>query len=635
MTTFFRWVAARCHRLFRIRVVSVVAGVLILIFLTGLFQQTQLLKRSHHYQIISQLRALDRTNIIVVADALKIRLTLLPNYDAAVANGQFFQTQLIALEQTLSALSPAAENLQQRLRSLETQAANRALLIEDLKSENAVLQNSASYLPQAIETFAARLPNDAPNYQQQTYQQKALLNQLMSALSQYTVEADESTAVEIEQLMSQLEASSPNIQLSTQPNTQLDARPENGALTEQTTVENIGSHVRAVLYRKLQVNDAINRIVEAPVGDAIEQLALGYEAYHRKITQIQRRYQWALYLSTLLLLVGSGYLIWNYRSTVHLQKINVELGDLVSERTQALNQTLKTLKSSQSQLVQAEKMSALGQLSAGIAHEINNPINFIYGNVQASEHYSQDCIKLIDLYAERYPNPSEDIEDLLESMELDFLREDWSKLFESMKTGTSRVKKIVESLRNFSRLDESDCKTVDLHEGIESTLLLLSHRLRASDRLPEIKIVKNYQTLPQISCQPSAINQVFMNILTNAIDAFDAGQRDPTITISTSVSSIEETPAQTIVTIADNGSGMTEAIKAKIFDPFFTSKPVGKGTGLGLSVSYQTIVEGHSGQLAVTSSLGEGSSFQIRLPVGLPTNNGPADEGRLMSKAVL
>lgn len=309
-------------------------------------------------------------------------------------------------------------------------------------------------------------------------------------------------------------------------------------------------------------------------------------------------------------MVSSLYLAWNYRNATVLRKANLNLGRLVRNRTQELEQTLEQLKKSQAQLIQAEKISALGQLSAGIAHEINNPISFIYGNVVASEQYTQDCLELLSLYEQYYPSPAEDIQYFIEEIDLDFLKEDWIKLLSSMKTGTSRVKKIVESLRNFSRLDEADYKAVNLNDGLDSTLLLLNHRLTPANNLPSIEVVKNYCELPAVLCNPGATNQVFMNILSNAIEAFSAGHPAPAITVTTKAEA-----ERVVITLADNGDGIPEEIQPKIFNPFFTSKPVGKGTGLGLTVSYQTIVESHKGLINVTSILGEGTEFRIQLPI--------------------
>jgi len=313
----------------------------------------------------------------------------------------------------------------------------------------------------------------------------------------------------------------------------------------------------------------------------------------------------------------------------------------VLERTQELNdknirleQTLQELKRTQTQLIQTEKMSGLGQMVAGVAHEINNPISFIYGNLDHASEYCKDLLSLLAAYQQEYPTPTDLIQNMVEEIDLDFLKEDWAKLIDSMQTGADRIRKIVMSLRNFSRLDESDMKQVDIHPGIDNTLLLLQHRLQPTQNRPGIEIIKEYNCSSRIACYASQINQVFMNILNNAIDALDLLARSeasalensdrasdlpteqpdcllkPTIRIRTAI-----TPADTIIiSIADNGVGMSEEVKKRIFDPFFTTKPVGSGTGLGLSICYQIVVDKHGGQLYCSSSPGHGSDFSIEIP---------------------
>jgi len=297
----------------------------------------------------------------------------------------------------------------------------------------------------------------------------------------------------------------------------------------------------------------------------------------------------------------------------------------VQERTQELNeknerleQTLRELKLTQAQLIQTEKMSSLGQMVAGVAHEINNPVSFIYGNLNPASEYVRDLLKLIELYQEHYPEPADEILEEIETIELEFLSEDLQKLLDSMKVGAERIRDIVLSLRNFSRLDEAQMKSVDIHQGIDSTVMLLQPRLRKEGGRLGIEVIKNYSTLPLITCYASQLNQVFMNILTNAIDALlvardcpENSQTQPTITISTEVTDRKSA----IIRIADNGPGMRNEVLHKIFDPFFTTKPVGSGTGLGLSISHSIVVSSHGGKLTCVSAPGEGSEFIIEIPI--------------------
>ncbi|WP_341733190.1 PAS domain S-box protein [Microcoleus sp. EPA2] len=291
-------------------------------------------------------------------------------------------------------------------------------------------------------------------------------------------------------------------------------------------------------------------------------------------------------------------------------------------QSEELEKTLKKLQNTQTQLIQAEKMSSLGQLVAGIAHEINNPVNFIYGNIQPATDYASDLIDLVRLYQEHYPSPPQVISDWIEEIELEYLISDFSKLLESMKTGAARISDIVKSLRTFSRLDQADLKPIDLRENIESTLVILQNRLNGRAGKPKIHLTKNYGKLPKIECYGSLLNQVFMNLLVNAIDAIEqrqdslepAAQLDYAgqIAIATSISSEN----MALISIQDNGCGMTPQVQEKIFNPFFTTKPVGKGTGMGLATSYQIVTENHRGNLRCISLPGEGTEFVISLPIG-------------------
>ncbi|MEG4860337.1 AAA family ATPase [Microcoleus sp. K1-B6] len=301
-------------------------------------------------------------------------------------------------------------------------------------------------------------------------------------------------------------------------------------------------------------------------------------------------------------------------------------GQLREKATQ-LEVTLSELRSTQTQLIQTEKMSSLGQLVAGVAHEINNPINFIYGNVLHANDYSSDLLGLIELYQESYPNANPEIVAKTEDIDLAFIQEDLPKILKSMQVGVDRVRNIVLSLRNFSRLDEAEMKPVDVHSGIDSTLLILQHRLKKDAVGHGIEVVKEYGQLPEVNCYASGLNQVFMNILSNAIDAVELGVGRPETTakLESPLSPIFERKIEirtevcdknlVRIYIADNGRGMTEEVRSRIFDPFFTTKPVGQGTGLGLSISYQIVVEKHGGKLMCFSAPREGAEFVIEIPV--------------------
>ncbi|MBD1936896.1 PAS domain S-box protein [Microcoleus sp. FACHB-68] len=323
-------------------------------------------------------------------------------------------------------------------------------------------------------------------------------------------------------------------------------------------------------------------------------------------------------------------------------EIAIDQAELYAEscaRAEQLEQAIKELRSTQTQLIQSEKMSSLGQMVAGVAHEINNPVNFIHGNITHANQYAEELLHLIELYQQYYPEPVPAIQAEIETFELDFLIEDFPKLLSSMKVGTERIRNIVLSLRNFSRLDEADMKQVDIHEGLDNTLMILQNRLKAKPDRPGVKVIKEYGNLPLVECYAGQMNQVFMNILTNAIDAIDELNRQrsieeiennpSTIRICTEVVKNLSLNAESenstvnkkqfvVIRIADSGIGLTQEVQSRLFDPFFTTKPVGSGTGLGMSISYQ-IIEKHGGQLKCISQAGQGAEFLIEIPI-VPAN---------------
>jgi len=337
-------------------------------------------------------------------------------------------------------------------------------------------------------------------------------------------------------------------------------------------------------------------------GDEVEKLAEAFNYMGIKLTESRHT------------------LLKNDELTAINQRSQLEISERKQTET-ALKEALQKLKSTQAQLIQTEKMSSLGQLVAGIAHEINNPVNFISGNIIHINEYTHELLGLIHLYIEELPNPSDKIQDKIEEIDLEFILEDLPKVINSMQIGSNRIREIVLSLRTFSRLDEAEMKEVDIHEGIDSTLLILQNKLKAKPEHPEIQIIKDYSNLPLVQCYAGQLNQVFMNIINNAIDSIDSYNNQR------SLEEIHNNPGQikihtklidnhqVQIKISDNGPGITENIKSKLFDPFFTTKPIGKGTGLGLSISYEIIVNKHSGVLQCESEIGKGTEFLIEIPL--------------------
>jgi PAS domain S-box-containing protein len=343
---------------------------------------------------------------------------------------------------------------------------------------------------------------------------------------------------------------------------------------------------------------------------------------------------WAMVSATPILdsaqrFVGVLRMITDISDRKHAEEALRQSESELRAKNQQIEQTLCQLKQTQAQLIQNAKMVSLGQMVAGIAHEINNPISFIHGNVIPAREYARDLLHLVQLYTSHYPQPVVEIQNELEAIDLDFLRQDFPKLLNSMQEGANRIRNIVLSLRNFSRLDEADLKQVNIHEGIENSLLILQHRLKEQSSHPEIQVRKEYGQLPLVECYPRQLNQVFMNLLSNAIDALETSPGPRIITIRTQVKgkkgkgekSLDKGeivhPSHIAIQIADNGPGIPEDVKNHIFDPFFTTKPVGMATGLGLFAAHSIVVEKHGGQLTCISAPSQGAEFAIELPVQL------------------
>jgi PAS domain S-box-containing protein len=398
------------------------------------------------------------------------------------------------------------------------------------------------------------------------------------------------------------------------------------AINDVTRANLDGCHVE--FLQRLQVKAHL--IVPIVIGPQLWGLLIAHECRHTRVWQ-----PWEMeFLQQLANQVA-----------IAIQQADL----LIQTRQQAeqLQQTLKELQRTQFQLIQSEKMSSLGQLVAGVAHEINNPVNFVYGNLAYIRQYAHDLTELLQLYQTEYPQPTPQLKQALAEKDLSFLLADFPKIVASMQVGSDRIREIIKALRNFSRLDESEVKTVDIHQGIDSTLMILQHRLKAGPNHSEIEIQKDYGQLPLVQCYPGQLNQVFMNILSNAIDALEEPRQKwceleknnelDSSEVKSELVYDELEPVQlkgnndvrsriiiqtkykkkgtVVICIADNGSGIPEEIQQRIFDPFFTTKPVGKGTGMGLAISYRIIAEKHQGQLRCKTSPGQGTEFIIEIPV--------------------
>ncbi|HEY9878415.1 MAG TPA: ATP-binding protein [Leptolyngbyaceae cyanobacterium] len=407
--------------------------------------------------------------------------------------------------------------------------------------------------------------------------------------------------------------------------TAVNANEQANAVVEKIVIASIGLSVAIAALLAMVTSRAIAQPIQALT--SVAQRSTKESNFDLKAT-VEQDDEIGLLADTFNQLIYSVKQLLNQQKEANeqLETYSQTLEFKVEERTRELNdknaqlqQILKELQRTQVQMVQSEKMSALGQMVAGVAHEINNPVNFIHGNLAYVQEYAQNLLDFVQLHQKHYPGPDPEIQAEAEALDMEFIQADLPKMLDSMRMGTERIRQIVLSLRNFSRSDEAGCKAVDIHEGIDSTLLILQHRLKSQPERPAIQVVREYDDLPSVECYPGQLNQAFMNILANAIDALEEAttqqlqesKKKPEITIRTS-----RVDANWVkIVISDNGMGMPEYIHQRIFDPFFTTKAVGKGTGMGMPISYQIITEKHGGTLDCFSMLGEGTEFTIQIPV--------------------
>ena len=574
------------------------------VLLTFFFWQTQTFNLDQHYQIIAHLRYVRKINAITDTDVLKSRFSLNYNYDSLVADISLLQAETYKLRDSFTKINFKVKNdFPTKLVALQSTIKQKEAKIDKFKSQNAILQNSLLYFPTVTQDLINKLNN------LEEYYLSAQLNELLQNQLAYNLNLRNNLA-SIKDTLNEL------AKIKLLP-------PE---LTNQ--LNNVTAHGETIISLKPLLDELVTDIISLSTDEEINNLALSYEQASKQMLMIANYYRLLLYITAIILLTYTASLYRLYQRNKILKIVNEKLANKVNQRTEELENTLEKLQKSQGKLIQAEKMSSLGRLVAGVAHEINNPINFIHGNLTHINNYTQDLLDLNLLYQQEFPQTTEVIEEHIAAIDLEFLGEDLPKIISSIKVGTERVREIVTSLRTFSRLDESEIKSVDLHEGIDSTLMILNSRLQEKASRPcEIKIIKNYGELPLVKCYAGQLNQVFLNIISNAIDALELafdknphcceplsdkkGETIPTISISTQLNNSN----QVAVSIADNGAGITPEVQQLMFDPFFTTKSVGEGTGLGLSISYQIVTEGHGGELLWNSQPGKGSKFMIVIPV--------------------
>ncbi|MEM8639903.1 MAG: DAHL domain-containing protein [Cyanobacteria bacterium P01_G01_bin.54] len=578
------WVPSR-----RLRVSSYLGVMVVLAYLSSQQIQIDAAAHSQYQRLLIAQKGLDAQ----LSEAILItRYQAQSSYDPALKSLHDLEENLQKLQQIPGFIRPLGEaEFQHHLAQKQAALEQINQQVERFKTQNAILKNSLIYLP----TLKARLVQKlSPEAAQLLIND---LDQLTSQLNLYSQTLEPRAKRDAIAAITRLQASQNQTQIDI-PDSLLDLLLEHGQI---------------ILTYQPQVEALSQELIALTNTGSSEELEQTYQHYYDLALELASFNRAAIYSVVLLAILWTTY--WMVASMGRLNRQS-------HQANQKLQATLAQLRQTQSQLIHSEKLSGLGQLVAGVAHEINNPVSFIYGNLDPAEQYSQDLLRLLHQYQQDYPEGSAAIETLADEIDLEFIEDDFPQVIASMRQGAGRIKRIVLGLRSFSRLDETGNKTVNLHEGIDSTLMLLQSQLQGSTGRSQITVIRNYGPLPLVTCDPGQLNQVFLNLLSNAIEVIHARNRTipverplPQSQIMITTQRYPHDSERVQVKITDTGPGISQDIQQQIFDPFFTTKKIGQGTGLGLSSSYDIVVKQHQGQLICESKVGEGATFIIELPI--------------------